>query len=101
MTRKDAAEGNPLEKQPKRRHRHHSKSHLSKNSDNSAGRNNTSADSKANDMDPAIEQDEPADVEHSTEPLPDHGDNEGKAHQPVSGEENSPDDDAHIIRKGT
>ena len=44
-----------------------------------------------------MEQDEIADGEHSTEPLSDHGDAEGKAHQPVSGEENSPDDDAHII----
>ena len=48
-------------------------------------------------MDPETEQDEPADGEHSTEPLSNHGDAEGKAHQPVSGEENSPDDDAHII----
>ena len=48
-------------------------------------------------MDPAIEQDASADGELSTEPLSDHIDAEGKAHQPVSGEENSPDDDAHII----
>ena len=48
-------------------------------------------------MDPATEQDEPADGEHSTKPLSDHGDAEDKAHQPLSGEENSPDDDAHII----
>ena len=48
-------------------------------------------------MDPVMEQDEPADNEHSTEPLSDHGDAEGKAHQPVSEEENSPQDDAHII----
>ena len=48
---------------------------------------------------PAAEQDEPADGEHSMEPLSDHGDAEGKANQPVSGEENSPDDDAHIIPK--
>ena len=48
-------------------------------------------------MDPATEQDEPADGEHSTEPLSDHGDAGGKANQPVSGEENSLDDDAHII----
>ena len=62
-------------------------------------KNNTPVDSRGNDdhMEPATEQDEPADGEHSTEPLSDHGDAEGKAHQPVSGEENSPDDDAHII----
>ena len=48
-------------------------------------------------MDPAIEQDERADGEHSTEPLSHHGDTKGKAHQPVFGEENSPDDNAHII----
>ena len=48
-------------------------------------------------MDPVTEQDEPADGEHSMEPLSDHGNAEGKAHQPVSGEENNPDDDAHII----
>ena len=48
-------------------------------------------------MDPATEQDEPVDGEHSTEPLSDHGDAEDKANQPVSREENSPDDDAHII----
>ena len=38
-------------------------------------------------MDPATEQDEPADGEHSTEPLSDHDDAEGKANQPASGEE--------------
>jgi len=61
--------------------------------------NQVSTDSKGIDdrMDPAMEQDEPADGEHSTEPLSDHGDAEGKAHQPISGEENSPDDDPHII----
>ena len=48
-------------------------------------------------MDPVTEQDEPADGEHSTEPLSEHGDAEDKAHQPLSGEENSPDEDAHII----
>ena len=48
-------------------------------------------------MDPAMEQDEPGDREHSPEPMSDDGDPEGKTHQPVSGEENSPDDDALII----
>ena len=97
--RKDAAEDNPLEKQPKQRCRRRSKSHLGKNSNNRARKNNTPVDSKANDdhMDPATEQDEPADDEHSTEPLSDHGNAEGKAHQLVSREENSPNDDAHII----
>ena len=33
------------------------------------------------------------------EPLPDHGNAEGRNHQSVSGEENSPDDDVHIIPK--
>ena len=76
--RKDAAKDNPLEKQPKRRRRRRFKSRVGKNSDNSTGKNETSVDSKA------IEQDEPADGEHSTEPLSDHGDAEGKAHQPIS-----------------
>ena len=48
-------------------------------------------------MDPTMEYDEPADGEHSIEPVSDHGDAEGKSHQPLSGEEISPDDDAHII----
>ena len=45
-------------------------------------------------MDPAREQDEPRD-EHSLEPTSE--DAEGKIHQPVSGEENSPDEDAFMI----
>ena len=44
-----------------------------------------------------MEQDEPGDGEHSPDPMSDHGNAEGKTHQPVSREENSPDDDAHII----
>ena len=48
-------------------------------------------------MDPAIELDEPADGEHSTDPMSEHGDAADKPHQPPSGEENSPDEDAHII----
>ena len=44
-----------------------------------------------------MEQDEPGDGEHSPELMSDHGDAEGKTHQPISGEENSPDDDALII----
>ena len=97
--RKDAARDSSLEKQPKRRRRRRPKSRLGKNSDNSARKNNTPVDPRGNNdhTDPATEQDEPADSEHSTEPLSDHGDAEDKAHQPLSGEENSPDDDAHII----
>ena len=97
--RKDAAKDNSLEKQPKRRRRHCSKTRLGKNNDNNARKNNTPVDSRGNNdhMDPAIEQDEPADGEHSTEPLSDNGDAEGKANQPLSREENSLDDDAHII----
>ena len=48
-------------------------------------------------MNPAVEQGEPVDGEHSTEPLSGHDDPEGKTHQPVSGDLNSPDGDAHII----
>ena len=44
-----------------------------------------------------MEQDEPGDAEHSPEQMSDHGDPEGKTHQPASGEEDSPDDDAFII----
>ena len=97
--RKDAAKDSSLEKQTKRRRRRRSKSRLGKNSDNSARKDNTLVDSRGNNdhTDPATEWDEPADDEHSTEPLSDNGDAEGKDNQPVSGEENSPDDDAHII----
>ena len=48
-------------------------------------------------MDPAMEQDEPGDGVHSPEPTSNDVDPEGKIHQPVSGEENSLDDDALII----
>ena len=66
---------------------------------NSARKNNTPVDSKGNDdpMDPAMEQDEPGDGEHSPEPTSDDADPEGKIHQPVSREENSPDNNALII----
>ena len=99
--RKDAAKDSSLEKQPKRRRRRRSKSRLGKNSDNSARENNTPVDSRGNDdhIDPAIEQDESANGEHSTDPLAEHGDAEDKAHQHPSGEENSPDEDAHIIQE--
>ena len=74
--RKNAAKDNPLEKQPKRQRRRRSKSRLSKNGDNSARENNTPVDSRGNDdhIDPAIDQDEPANSEHSTDPLSEHGD---------------------------
>ena len=82
---KDATEGNPLEKQPKRP----SKSGDSKNSDNSARKIDTPVDSKGNNdhMDPGMEQEEPGHAEHSLEQTPDHGDPEGRTHQPASGEE--------------
>ena len=48
-------------------------------------------------MDPTMEQDVPGGGEHSPEQMSDDGDPGGKIHQPVSGEENSPDDDALII----
>ena len=44
-----------------------------------------------------MDQDEPRDDEHSQEPTSDGADPGGNIHQPVSGEENSPDDDAIII----
>ena len=89
----------PLRSDQKRRRRRRSKSRHSKNSDNIARRNNTPVDSKGNDdpMDPAMEQGEPGDGEHSPETVSDHGDAEGKTHQFVSGKENSLDDDALII----
>ena len=43
--RDDVVKDSPLEKQPKRRHRRRSKSRLTKNSDNSARKNNTPVDS--------------------------------------------------------
>ena len=77
-----------LEKQAKRRHRRRYKSRLDKNSDNSARENNTPVDSRGNDdhIDPAAEQDELANGEHSTDPMSEHGDAEDKAHQPPSRE---------------
>ena len=91
-------EDDPSKKQTKRRRRRRPKSCLSKNSDNSARENNTPVDSRGDDnIDPAIEQDELANGKHSTEQLCEHVDAEDKAHQPPSGEENSLDEDAHII----
>ena len=81
----EATEDNPLEKQSKHRRRRRSKSCHSKNSDNSAKNNNTPVDSKGNDdpMDPAMEQDEPGDGEHSPGPLSDHSDGGDKTHKPA------------------
>ena len=72
-----------------------------KNSDNSARKSNTPVDPKGDNdhMNLAVEQGEPADGEHSMEPLSGHDDPEGKTHQPVFGDMNSPDDEAHIIPK--
>ena len=46
---------------------------------------------------PSIEQDKQGDSKHSPGLLSDHSDAEDKTYKPVSGEENSPYDDAHII----
>ena len=90
----DATEDNHLEKKTKRRRqRRRSKARQSKNSNNGTRKNNTPDDSNNNDdpVDPAIEQDEPGDGKHSPEKTSDDADPEGKLHQPVSGEDNSPD----------
>ena len=93
----DAMEDDPLEKQPKRRRqRRRSKPHHSKNSDTGTRKNN-SLDDAQDPADPAMEQDEQGDDKHSPGPLSDHRDAEDKNYKPVSEEENSPDDDAHII----
>ena len=76
-------------KQPKRRcQRCRSKSRHSKNSDNSARGNNSPVDSRRNDdcTTPVAEHDQDA-----------NGDAKDKPHQTPSGEENSPDEYAHII----
>ena len=66
----DTTKDKPLNKPPKRRRRCLSKSSQSKNN---ARKNNTPVDSNGNDdpMDPAMEQDEPGDDEHSPEPTSD------------------------------
>ena len=87
-------------KQPKRqRQRRRSKSRHSKNSDNGIRKNNTSDAAKDKDspVNPAMEQDESGDSEHSPRLLLDHSDAEDKTYKSVSGEEKSPDDDTHII----
>ena len=64
-----------------------------------ARENNTPVDSRGNDDDiaPVAEHDETANGEHSTDPMSEHGYTEDKPHKTPSGEENSPDEDAHII----
>ena len=87
--RKDAAEDRSLEKQSKRRHKHHSKSRLGRNNDH---------------IDPAIEQGETADDKHSIEPPSDHGNTENQTEEPDSGEDNSLDDitpDRHPEQQNT
>ena len=87
-------------KQPKcRRQRRCSESCHSKNSDNSARGNNSPIDSRRNDdcTTPVAEHDQDANGEHCTDPASEHGDAKDKPHQTPSGEENSPDEDAHII----
>ena len=86
--KKDATDDKPPGQKPKQRRRRRSKSSHSKNSDKSARKIDTPIDSKGNNdhMDPAMEQDEPGDGEHSPEPTTDDADPEGKIHQPVSGE---------------
>ena len=87
--RKDTAKGCSLEKQSKRRRKRRSKSRLSKNNDH---------------IDPAIEQGEPADDKHGMELPFDHGNTENQTKQPISGEDNSPDDitpDRHPEQQNT
>ena len=97
----DATEDNPVGQKPKQQRMRHSKSRHSKSSDNSARRIDTPDNSKGNTdhMDPAMEQDEPGHAEHSLEHTADHSYPEGRTHQPASGEEHSPDNDAFIIPK--
>ena len=97
--KKDTTEDKTLGQKPKRRRRRRSKSSHSKNSDNSARKIDTPVNSEGNNdhMDPAMEQDEPGHAEHSPERTPDHSDPDGRTHQPASGEEHSPDDDAFIV----
>ena len=97
--REETTEDDPSKKQTKHRHRRRSKSCLGKNSDNSARENNTPVDSRGKNDHIALaaEHDEAASGEHSTDPTSEHGDAEDNPHQTPSGEENSPDEDAHII----
>ena len=86
MPNKDDSD-NPEDKtpgqKPKRRRRRRSKSSNCKNSDKSARRVDIPANSESNNdqMDPAIEQDEPGHAKSSSEHIPDRNDPEGRAHE--------------------
>ena len=86
---KDATKGCSLEKQSKRRRKRRSKSRLGRNNDH---------------IDPAIEQGELADDDHGIEPPSVHGNTENQTAQPISDEDNSPDDitpDRHPEQQST
>ncbi len=71
----------------------------SKNSDNGARGNNSPVDSRRNDdcTTPVAEHDQDANYKHSMDPTSEHDDTKDKPHETPSGEDNSPDEDAHII----
>ena len=98
--KKDTTEDKTPGQKPKRWRRCRSNSSHSKNSDNSARKIDTPVNSKGNNdhMDPAMQQDEPGHTKHSPEQTPDHSDPEGRTHHTTS-KEDSPIDDAFIIRK--
>ena len=91
--KKDTTEDKPPGQKQKQRRRRRSKSSHSKNSDNSARKNDTPVDSEGNNMNPAMEQEE---LGHAKQTL-DHSDPEDRTHQTAYGEEDSPVDDAFII----
>ena len=84
---------------PKQRRRRCSKSSNSKNSDKSARRVDipVNPEGSNDDMDPAMEQDEPGHAKPISEQMPDHNDPEGRAHETAPEQEHSPDDNAFII----
>ena len=97
---KETAEDDPSKKQPKRRRQQRrSKSRHSKNSNNNARGNNSPVDSRRNDdcTTPVAEHDQDANCKHNKDPTSEHEYAKDKPHQTLSGEENSPDEDAHII----
>ena len=73
----DTIEDKPPGQKQKRRCRRRSKSSQSKNSDNSTRKNDTPVDSEGNNLNPAMEQEEPGHAEQT----PDHSDPEGPTHQ--------------------
>ena len=95
----ETAEDAPSKQPKNRRQRCRSKSCHSKNNDNSARGNSSPVDSRRNDDCAAMlaEHDQDANGEHSADPASEHDDAKDKPHQTPSGEENSPDEDAHII----